>query len=669
MELFSLLAKLTLDSSEYTKGLNSAQGEADSFSGPEDQVLSIDTSGFEGDLQTAGDKASQFKGPEEQKLDLDNNDFNTDIEDSEKLSAGFGENVEGVFKHLKTAIVTTGLVSAVTGIANKLKEAVDMTAETADGIDKGASRLNMTRKQYQELDHALKQSGASINDLSKGVLLLNKHLAGEESKDITDVFDKLEISTKKANGELKTSAELIEEALVALAGKPNDADRVDLVTKLFGRGGTSLNALLDQGTEGVKALLEEADKLGLIMSDEEIDNAVAYGDAVSNLNEELAAIQSAFVADILPVLKDAVNWLTQFLANLNPRVQSNGILDTLSEINGRAKVASDNVDTANAQAKVLIEKLSEMGDYWKLDSEGRMTWDALAAKAIELFPELTNFIDINGKSIQGNTEDIEDNIDAWSRLQKQRILSEAMEEETAAVEAQKVEAYKKGAQASMAEAEAAGKQEKAIKELNDVLSKNAELRSFVQGNFGVTQVDASNAAEIFKYLNDRDFELPMGAETVEEWQKTEEEAKRLREESDKLLAEAEQAEADLLEMQKYLAQTMDLTDEEFRKTKAETHGEQQYTPFKKVDQVRLLAEDRAAGGNRLTIDSPGLNLFSGVGKDSAGTMDADLKEQIISAIKEGMEGATVNSYLDGKKVTEEVKRRITNDLYAGRYVP
>lgn len=51
-----------------------------------------------------------------------------------------------------------------------------------------------------------------------------------------------------------------------------------------------------------------------------------------------------------------------------------------------------------------------------------------------------------------------------------------------------------------------------------------------------------------------------------------------------------------------------------------------------------------------------------------GSVDySSMESSIIAAIKSGMEGATVRSYLNGKDITDEVNRKNTNDLKAMRY--
>ena len=100
MELFSLLAKLTLDSKDFDKGLDDAQKKADGFEAPEEQTLELDTS-----------------------------EYDSNIAESESLSTGFTSSVGSAFEGLKTVIATAGVVGAITGIVNGLKEAVNLTAD------------------------------------------------------------------------------------------------------------------------------------------------------------------------------------------------------------------------------------------------------------------------------------------------------------------------------------------------------------------------------------------------------------------------------------------------------------------------------------------------------------------------------------------------------------
>ena len=671
MELFNLLAKLTLDTKEFDKGLNEAQRAVDSF-----------------------------EMPEEAELELDNDDFNSNIEESNGLGKTFGKDMEDVFNGIKTALTVTGIVGLIAGIVNGLKEAVNMTAQTADGIDKGADRLNISKKKYQEWDHALRQSGSSISDLSRGVRNLGNYVDSfrpgavvKDAKeavegaggDIAQVFAELGIEVKKSNGQLKSSEELIEESLLALSNVKDIDHRGVLTRMLFGNNSDGLNNLLNQGEEGVKALLSEASDLGLIMSDEEISNAVAYGDAVANLNEEINAIKQAFVADIIPVLTEAVQWLTDFLAKLNPRLQTSSIFDVFNQIDAKALIASRKVDEANATAKKLIEDLQNMGDYWSLDEQGRMTWDALAEKALELFPQLSEYIDKDGKKIQGNTKDIEKNIDAWSRLEKQRLLSAAMDEKREAVAKQLVEAYSKGADAATKEDEAFGKQATAIEQVNAVLKKNEELRNAIYGAFGTTTITNDNAEGILSFIREKGFQT-VGMDALDEWAALKAQAQGLRTEADDMISKAEEANNNLDDYEKKLSEQMGLATDDIKKETVAVYelkdalDSLSTTGFYNFGTGSFISpKPRAIGDAYIPYDNFPALLHRGEkvltatqvrrGEGSGGIDYGHLEDRIAAAIRAGMADATVNAIVTDRQVAKGANRYNGNEIDSGRFRP
>lgn len=674
MELFSLLAKLTLDTNEFSKDLDQAEKELNSIDAPEP------------------------------KLELDNDDFNSGIEESQGLGDSFGTEMENVFNGIKTALTVTGIVAAIAGIVNGLKEAVNMTAETADGIDKGSKKLGISTKAYQEWDHALRQSGSGIDAVKKGIMQFQAAVkAADPSTPFADAEDQVDgLADKTAGlssdayealrdlgllsrlqaGEFQNAEQLMNASLLALAGYEGSTDdRGILVRKLFGRGGDELNALLDEGEEGVKALLTEASDLGLIMSDDEIKQAVAYGDAVENLNAELDAIRQAFVADIIPVLTDAVTWLTDFLTKLNPRLQTNSIFQIFDDINAKAVAATTKVDQATAEAEDLVAQLMNMGDYWTLDAEGKMTWDALAAKAIELFPELTKYIDLDKKAINGNTQEINANIEAWARLQKERILAGAMEEKQKAVADQLTQAYEKGAEARLKDAEAEGKRASAIKELNaelkaagmGQLDENATYEDFLQAR--------STLAEKYSYDPNQAWKVVDITRIGQEYQSTKQEADALRTEADKLREEAEKARDSLQEEQTALMQEMGFTEAEIKTVTGEVD---EYT--KKLNNIprnvhTVLEVEEAdwhphAIGGTIPYDNYPALLHRGEKVltatearrgEGSGVDFTAMEDRIISAIRAGMDGVTVRSYLNGREITDEVSRQSIADVKARRF--
>ena len=680
MELFNLLAKLTLDTNEFSRGIDQAEQE----------MNSIDV--------------------DDPQLGLDNDEFNSGIEESQGLGDSFGSEMEKVFNGVKSALTVTGIVAAISGIVNGLKEAVNLTAETADGIDKGSKKLGISTKAYQEWDHALKQSGSGIEAVKKGIMNFQAAMKAADpatpfadaedqvdgladktaglSQDAYEALRELGLLSRLQAGEFQNAEELMNASLLALADYVDDEHSVDdrgiLVRKLFGRGGDELNALLNEGEEGVKALLSEASELGLIMSDEEIKQAVEYGDAVENLNAELDAIKTAFVRDIIPVLTTAVGWLTNFLTMLNPRLQTNSIYQIFDEIDAKTIVAGRKVDEANATAKKLIEDLQELGNYWTLDEQGRMTWDALADKALDLFPQLSDYIDTDGKKIKGNTEAIEANIDAWSRLEKQRLLSAAMDEKREAVAKQLIDAYKKGAEAAEQEAVAEGKRQVAIDEINKLLQsgQNTEFSETFKAIYGEGGVTKENADSVLEWFTTNFSNLStVATDMAMQYSELQQQAESTRAAADDQISKAEAAQDELESYERRLSDAMGLTADNIRAARKEI-DEYAKALDKLPRHVGTSIDNEphythAIGSAYIPFDNYPALLHRGekvltateARQTSDGIDYGHLEERIAAAIRAGMDGATVRSFINGREVTDEVNRNNMRDVKGRRFKP
>jgi hypothetical protein len=510
-------------------------------------------------------------------------------------------------------------------------------------------------------------------------------LADTVSKDAAQAFARLGLSEKVANKEITTTEELMEATLIALAGfKGSKEERGTLVTALFGPNGNNLNALLDEGVDGVQELLAEADKLGLVMSDEEIENAVKYGDDLTNLKSELDAVKTAFAKDILPVLDKAVVWLTDFLSKLNPRLRTNSINVIFNDIDNRTKQASKDIDAATETAKALIQDLQNMGDYWTLDEQGRMTWDALADKALELFPQLSEYINRDGHKIQGNTKDIEDNIDAWARLEKQRLLSSAMAEKEEAIAKQLTTAYEKGADAAVKADEALAYREEALQEINkalkaegiDVLGADAtaqQMRDAVQ-QLRLLYADDQNNVNKFLQYN----------ELGKDYLTREAQAESLRIEAEKLITEAEDAQSKLNEYQQKLSEQMGLTQKDVIKTKDEVDSYIESLARIPSDVWTTLHFDEDRGYGRATGDRyipydnfpallhRGERVLTATEARNYGngtTLATDFEDRIIAAIRQGMAGAQVEAIVTDREIAKGTNRYNGKEIDSGRFLP
>ena len=760
MELFSLLAKLTLDKKDYEKAIEEAKGEGSfdiedpslgldktefdegikeaedtDVEGPDDPDLGLDKTAFDTtvteaeatevddpedpdlgldktNFDTAVEEAesTEVDDPEDPDLGLDKTDFDTvveeaestDVDDPEKPSLGLdteefdagvkdaeengsmlGEVLNSIFENVKGALVTTGIVAAVTGVVNALKEGVELAKNHGDEIDKQSQKMGISAKAYQEWSYALNLSGASITDLNTGLKTWRTSI-GDEKKEanLIEAFEALGISADDAFSQIEKAAagkgtldKLLDQVITGLSDY-DEGDRGRIMKLLFGNSSTELMALLGQTGDEIHAALQEADDLGLVMTDEEVKNAAAYMDATTRLDQSLSALKESFVAEIIPILTDAANWLAEIVSMFNWRTGDKSLADQFNELDQSVASSITSLEEREATAKKLLESISELGDYWTLDDKGQKTWDTLAEELIKLYPELDKYIDTNSKTIKGNTDEITKNIEEWTKLEEQRLLDENLAAKRSAIANQYATALDKEVEAELKEAEAEGKRITAIRDINgylkqlgyEELSENASYDQIKEAQSLIKQsnpFDAGYQRRVENLTNDYEFALS--------------EAEDLRETSTKMTEEADKASQEYEKYAEALAKklgiTINDTEEATKRAKELRDAINSIPDYKRITLMEEKMNRHAIGSAYVPYDNYPALLHRGEKVLTAtearqGGTDVDisnLEDRIVSAIEKGLAEATVNAYLDGAKVTRDVSDRLARENASRRY--
>lgn len=233
------------------------------------------------------------------KLILDKSGFDNDVKQADESGKNLAENLTSymekakkVIKGVFTAVAIKKTASFIWGLANS-------TATAGDRIDKTSQSLGMSRKAFQEWDYILSQSGASIDSMGMTMKTLTESIAAN-SDETAAGLSKLGLSAAQLQS---MSAEDQFETLVkAFQEMPEGVEKSRLAVQLFGRGAQSLMPLLNSASGTVDDLRQRAHDLGLIMSDEDVDASVAFGDALADLQSAWTAIQQKFGAQMLPML-------------------------------------------------------------------------------------------------------------------------------------------------------------------------------------------------------------------------------------------------------------------------------------------------------------------------------------------------------------------------------
>jgi hypothetical protein len=128
------------------------------------------------------------------------------------------------------------------------------------------------------------------------------------STSATDKFQRLGISMDDLQG--KSREEIFEMTVKGLQGISDEGEKAAIANDLLGNSSVELAALLNQSAESTEDLKNKASELGLVMSDESVDAAVNYTDAMDNLTRSFDGVKNNITSQLLPGFTMVLDGLT-----------------------------------------------------------------------------------------------------------------------------------------------------------------------------------------------------------------------------------------------------------------------------------------------------------------------------------------------------------------------
>ena len=212
---------------------------------------------------------------------------------------------------LKTGgAVVAGMTAATTALTGSLVAGANATSEYGDNIDKMSQTLGLSYGAFQSWDYVLSQSGADINSMSTGMKTLTNKLddARNGSESAQAMFEALGLSMEDLSS--MSREDVFESVIYGFQGMEDSAERAALANDLFGRSGQELTPLFNTTTEETKAMMQAAEDLGMVMSDDAVKASAEYQDSLDTLQRTLSGAKNTMMADFLPAMTQVMDGLT-----------------------------------------------------------------------------------------------------------------------------------------------------------------------------------------------------------------------------------------------------------------------------------------------------------------------------------------------------------------------
>jgi len=206
------------------------------------------------------------------------------------------------------AAAAAALAAAIGAAAGVAAVAVTDTAAYSKEVEQSAAALGLTTDAYQELLYAASQVGLEQEQVGQIFAKLGVQSQGaiEGNEAMAETFAKLGLSVDDLAS--MDPVALFGALADGFGGITDPAEKAALATALFGDDlARKIIPLLDEGSAGLADMMEEAKKLGIVMSGDTLDAAAEFDDQLGAVEAQLTAIWHTIGVAFLPA---AANLLT-----------------------------------------------------------------------------------------------------------------------------------------------------------------------------------------------------------------------------------------------------------------------------------------------------------------------------------------------------------------------
>ncbi len=179
-------------------------------------------------------------------------------------------------------------------------------ARVGDEFFKLSQKTGVSVEALTALDYAAKLSDVTTEGLTKAlqklsVAMFDTQVNGQEG---SAALKALGVSATDAHGQIRPTEAVLLNLAEKFADMPDGADKAALAVKLFGKEGLAIIPFLNQGREGITALMEEAQRLGLVMSEDVARASEVFNDNLTRLSAIFEGVQRQIGAAVVPILAD-----------------------------------------------------------------------------------------------------------------------------------------------------------------------------------------------------------------------------------------------------------------------------------------------------------------------------------------------------------------------------
>lgn len=252
-----------------------------------------------------------------------------ELKNAEKAAAGFNANIEKINAVAGKASAslsnmaqkTKGISMAAGGALAGLAGLAVKAGQDADELNTLAKQTGFTTAELQKMQYAAERVDVPMDTITGAAAKMTKQLQSGADK-----FEALGVAVKDSTtGEFRNVNDIFYDTIEALGKVENETERDVLAMDIFGKSANDLAGIIDDSGQSLRQLGEEAENLGIIIPQEQLDAANELNDAIDKVKAEATGTFASIgteIADMLlpyiPVIAEKIEEVLTFIREMNP---------------------------------------------------------------------------------------------------------------------------------------------------------------------------------------------------------------------------------------------------------------------------------------------------------------------------------------------------------------
>jgi muramidase (phage lysozyme) len=266
-----------------------------------------------------------------------------DVSGLRKVAEGFGWIARAAATAFRAMIAIVPVLGAITSAATiaGIVKLVNSFSAWGRQLSINADQIGMSSQKLQQFEDAARLAGGSADDMTQSLQGLHdatvRALEGQDPQTLA-YFNQLGVNLRDANGQMRSTADLLPEVMQKLEDIKDPTDRARLATALLGGAGMKLVESLRVSGQALGQWMTDASKF-TELTQAQLQDMIKYEQAQGRLGVAFDHLGQQVAAVLAKNFTPLFNHLSEFVTTHQPQ-----IIAAVDELSARFAAWLDNPD-------------------------------------------------------------------------------------------------------------------------------------------------------------------------------------------------------------------------------------------------------------------------------------------------------------------------------------